>query len=241
LIDEYDVFDAKAVLLERRWEAFKSSTFTSAEVYDSIGSSHVFPTTPRQAPSIASSRGAQKADFESQRQSLTEKLNEILQDDSCMITLEQFMMIHRCVLLETKGQSGVIRKSAAVGYASPRIYRVFLPYGEIETALQNLFDQVNCLENWQQRPLLCAYYTFAILVFYIHPFHDGNGRCARLVGNLIAKKMGYPGAFRALDKTIQLSEFLQKVLNTIDMLQNTRRARQARLISNRKENTSMWF
>ncbi|KAE8953019.1 hypothetical protein PR001_g33051, partial [Phytophthora rubi] len=92
------------------------------------------------------------------------------------------------------------------------------------------------------RPLLCAYYAFAVLVFYIHPFHDGNGRCARLLGNLVAKKLGFPALLRAADKTIQVPEFLQKAIVTMEIIRNSRRqTRQTRMLSTRRENSSMWF
>lgn len=167
-------------------------------------------------------------------------INEILHDTSCVITRNHLFAIHQCLLPASSGQAGVVRTTLAVGYASARIYRVFIPAGEIEDALNTLISTLN---EAKHRPLLCAYYVFAMLVFYIHPFHDGNGRCARLVGNLVCKKLGFPPLLRAGDKTIQLAEFLQKAIVTMETTRNNlRQARQTRMLSTtRKENSSMWF
>lgn len=229
---QYDAFSRRADLNTRHWDGSRPGTLTSSDLYDAIGAAH-------EAPSAKSSSQSESV---SARKRLLEIMNGVLADSSCVISYEQLMEIHKCLIPESSGQAGVIRSSAAVGYASPRIYRVFLPAGEIDEALRNLVATLNDAGRWTQRPLLCAYYAFAVLVFYIHPFHDGNGRCGRLLGNLLAKKHGYPSLLRAADKTIQVGEFLQKAVVTMEAIQNTRRqTRQSRLLSARKENTSMWF
>ncbi|CAI5709982.1 unnamed protein product [Peronospora destructor] len=226
---EYDAFERKAALAEC-CDGAKPITFTFSELYDAIGSAHDTPVTRRSLSA------------DNPRIQLLDVINEIMHDTSCVITRDHLFALHKCLLPASSGQAGVLRTNLAVGYASPRIYRVFLPAGEIEDALDNLIDTLNDANHWKHRPLLCAYYAFAVLVFYIHPFHDGNGRCARLLGNLVCKKLGFPALLRAADKTIQVAEFLQKAIVTMEIICNNRRqTRQTRMLSTRRENSSMWF
>ncbi|KAJ0394710.1 hypothetical protein P43SY_001544 [Pythium insidiosum] len=227
---EYDTFDRKSELDAVAWDGAKSSMFTSSDLYDAIGAAHD-PPTPRRPGAAADPR-----------KRVLDVINEIMDDTSALISFDQLMRLHATLLPEQSEHAGLLRTSAAVGYASPRIYRVFLPAGEISNALRDLIATINDTSRWATRPLLCAYYAFAVLVFFIHPFHDGNGRCARLLGNVISKKLGFPGIFRAADKTIQLTEFLHKAVVTMEIILNSRRqSRQSRVLSTRKENTSMWF
>ncbi|CAI5738296.1 unnamed protein product [Peronospora destructor] len=226
---EYDAFERKAALAEC-CDGAKPIAFTFSELYDAIGSAHDTPVTRRSLSA------------DNSRMQLLGVTNEIMHDTSCVITRDHLFALHKCLLPASSGQAGVLRTNLAVGYASPRIYRVFLPAGEIEDALDNLIDTLNDASHWKHRPLLCAYYAFAVLVFYIHPFHDGNGRCARLLGNLVCKKLGFPALLRAADKTIQVAEFLQKAIVTMEIICNNRRqTRQTRMLSTRRENSSMWF
>ncbi|KAG2789952.1 hypothetical protein PC129_g18408 [Phytophthora cactorum] len=226
---EYDAFERKAELADC-CDGAKPATFTSSDLYDAIGSAHDTPVTRRNSSA------------DNPRKQLLDVINEIMQVTSCVITREQLFALHKCLLPASSGQAGVLRTDLAVGYASPRIYRVFIPAGEIEDALDKLITTLNDASRWEHRPLLCAYYAFAVLVFYIHPFHDGNGRCARLLGNLVAKKLGFPPLLRAADKTIQVPEFLQKAIVTMEIIRNSRRqTRQTRMLSTRRENSSMWF
>ncbi|KAL4087945.1 hypothetical protein PRIC1_012376 [Phytophthora ramorum] len=226
---EYDTFERRSELVDC-CDGAKPATFTSSDLYDAIGSAHDTPVTRRSSAA------------DNPRKQLLDVINDVMHDTSCVITREQLFALHKCLLPASSGQAGVLRTDLAVGYASPRIYRVFLPAGEIQAALDKLIETLNDAKRWEHRPLLCAYYAFAVLVFYIHPFHDGNGRCARLLGNLVAKKLGFPSLLRAADKTIQVPEFLQKAIVTMEIIRNSRRqTRQTRMLSTRRENSSMWF
>ncbi|CAH0474447.1 unnamed protein product [Peronospora belbahrii] len=226
---EYDTFKRKAELADC-YDEGKSVAFTVSDLYDAIGFAHDTPVTCRRSLT------------DNPRITLLDVINKIMHDTSCVITRDHLFALHQCLLPVSSGQAGILRTTFAVGYASSRIYRVFIPAGEIEDALDNFIHKLNDVNTWTHRPLLCAYYAFAVLVFYIHPFHDGNGRCARLLGNLVCKKLGFPPLLRAADKTMQLAEFLQKAIVTMEIIRNSRRqTRQTRVLSTRKENSSMWF
>jgi fido (protein-threonine AMPylation protein) len=151
---------------------------------------------------------------------------------------------------------GQLRSTSAVGYASPTLYRVFLPCGEIIEALQYVISLLilpSLASSSSPRnvsrsalhvhPLLLSYYIFASLVFYIHPFCDGNGRLARLVANLVAKKEGYAMPLTAsTDKTVQLDAFLRTALHRLVHCENLRRREhKTKTRSSAEQSTSTWF
>lgn len=207
--------------------------FTSSQVYETIGASH--DTQSRGIVGLTSSRDE-----------IVGMLNQMLQaDDEHDITLDQMCALHRVVVSGTCG--GMIRDHAAVGYATSRIYRVFMPATELREGLAHVFKTLErepsqAKSKCKAYPLLRAYYLYAALVFYIHPFIDGNGRIARLLGNLIALKHGFPALFRSSDKTLQLDEYLHRAVITIEVANNSKRQnRRNRTHVGRKENVSMWF
>ncbi|CEG49486.1 FOG: Ankyrin repeat [Plasmopara halstedii] len=214
LENEYDAFKRK-IELAKCCDGSQTTVITSSDLYDVIGAAH----EPLKIDGYASRNYSRK--------DLLDVMNEIMHDTSCIISQKQLVALHERLLSTSSGQAGVFRTDLAVGYASSRIYRVFLPAEEINDAIEIYIKRLNDETRWTQRPLLRAYYAFAVLVFYIHPFHDGNGRCARLIGNLVAKKLGYPFLLRASDKTIQLVEFLEKAIVTVEILRSSRRQTRA--------------
>jgi len=60
-------------------------------------------------------------------------------------------------------------------------------------------------------PILRAYYAYSGLIFFIHPFEDGNGRVGRIICNMLLVEGGYPTAVVSNDKTLTLVEFIKKV------------------------------
>ncbi|EQC26090.1 hypothetical protein SDRG_16042 [Saprolegnia diclina VS20] len=224
LADEFDRSGLQAKLANRAFEGFSSTPFTLSDVYDALGSAH-------------DRKGAFRPSTPPPTAALLSILNTILVDPRSVVSYDQVLTLHRAVCEAAGETGGMARENAAVGYASERIYRVFLPAEEIASAL-TLY--VGTLNQPFQHPLVAAYYAFAALVFFIHPFYDGNGRTARLLGNVLARKGGFPSIFRHLDKTIQLTPFLETAIHTLEMQETVRRTRQGRLAKGSKT-TSTWF
>ncbi|RHY34858.1 hypothetical protein DYB32_001826 [Aphanomyces invadans] len=154
LLGEFDRFIGKAKLANlRSQDSFRTTKWTMTDLYDTVGNAHDKRTLFR---------------------SVLTALNTILDDTTCVITFDQVKALHDAIFEHGDG-GGAIREDAAVGYASERIYRVFLPAVEIEPALREYVATLND-EAALPHPLLRAYYAFSALVFYIHPFYDGNGR-----------------------------------------------------------------
>ncbi|ETW09343.1 hypothetical protein H310_01715 [Aphanomyces invadans] len=224
LLGEFDRFIGKAKLANlRSQDSFRTTKWTMTDLYDTVGNAHDKRT-------LRSPAGV------SDKSSVLTALNTILDDTTCVITFDQVKALHDAIFEHGDG-GGAIREDAAVGYASERIYRVFLPAVEIEPALREYVATLND-EAALPHPLLRAYYAFSALVFYIHPFYDGNGRCARLLGNILARKGGFPPVIRHQDKTIQLAGFLETMLNTVDLHEDAIRFRRNRLAG---KTTSTWF
>ncbi|OQR95132.1 hypothetical protein THRCLA_08017 [Thraustotheca clavata] len=223
--EEFEKFGLKAKLANRAYDGLMSTPFTMSDVYDALGSAHDRKDQFKSATSATNT-------------TLLSTLNTILVDKRGLISYDQLMQLHQAIFSSSAENGGIVRDHAAVGYASERIYRVFLPAEEIPRALQLYVSTVN--SNTFDHPLLAAYYAFAALVFFIHPFYDGNGRSARLLGNLVARKSGFPSIFRHVDKTLQLLSFLETAVHTMDMQDTVRRSRMGRLAMGNKT-TSTWF
>ncbi len=170
---------------------------------------------------------------------ITAVLNDVLlRTDDEIISLEDIQKLHASVMGQV---STSYRTMPAVGYATTQVYRNFLPSAEIPQALKRY---LHTLRSLARCPVVCIYYAFAMLVYYIHPFQDGNGRCGRLVANVVARKLGYPWIFRSQDKTLQFREFRTKVCEILIVQASV--ARQHRRIQvGAKEGggsrASMWF
>ncbi|ETV88424.1 hypothetical protein, variant 1, partial [Aphanomyces astaci] len=164
LANEWDRFRGKDKLASTpSQDSFRSAKWTTSDVYDTVGNAHDNQTLFRRSPVGVGDRSRVLA-----------VLNAILDDTSAMLTFDQITALHEAIF-EQGHDGGAIREDAAVGYASERIYRVFLPSVEIELALRQYVTTLND-PTALPHPLVRAYYAFAALVFYIHPFYDGNGR-----------------------------------------------------------------
>jgi hypothetical protein len=65
-------------------------------------------------------------------------------------------------------------------------YRIFLPFYEIEEAIEEIFKMEKVYD------LKSLYKIYIQIVEWIHPFEDGNGRCCRLFFTVYLRCIGIP-------------------------------------------------
>ena len=208
----------------------KSRALSSRDLFETLGVRSTSPTSRSRSSSSSSKSPSSSKGFGSMAgsppklhpKSLLETANALF--DQTMLSRNSLLELHSCLDLP-ESIRGTFRNTAAVGWASSRIYRSFLPAAEIPHALELAFDTLETLSN----PWIASYYIFSALVFYIHPFQDGNGRIARLVTNRYAKMNELPTLLASSDKTIQFEEVLHA---RVSSRQPTRSCHQQQ---------SMWF
>lgn len=136
-------------------------------------------------------------------------IEEIAQKKTKNIKRTDVLAIHRIIL------RGIDDPNAG----SYRAYDVYVNKGGGEkhmfpapNKIQNLMDNFYLWlkENKNMHPVLLASEAHYRLVS-IHPFIDGNGRCARLLMNLILIQNGYPPA---IIKMVKRKEYIQIIQNT---------------------------
>jgi Fic family protein len=138
-----------------------------------------------------------------------------------LVTREHLFSIHRAFLVDEGRWDGEStpsqpRRECVVGsFQFYKFYRCFLPYSEIDAAIDEFVDTMNSAAMQARHPLVQAYYAFSTLIFFIHPFHDGNGRLSRLIGNMILRKHNYPCVITYIDKVLNFPEFVRKVSDSL--------------------------
>jgi len=132
-------------------------------------------------------------------------------DRFAWFSIENILKLHSSLQLEATIPRGAFRKTVAVGsHQFYTFYRVFMPHEEVPDAMAELVATLNS-EQWRSaHPVLVAFVVFAVLVYYIHPFQDGNGRTSRMLANLIVWLTGLPMILSHTDKIITLSEFVRR-------------------------------
>lgn len=136
-------------------------------------------------------------------------IEEIAQKKTKNIKRTDVLAIHRIIL------RGIDDPNAG----SYRAYDVYVNKGGGEkhmfpapSKIENLMDNFYLWlkENKNMHPVLLASEAHYRLVS-IHPFIDGNGRCARLLMNLILIQNGYPPA---IIKMAKRKEYIQTIQST---------------------------
>lgn len=127
------------------------------------------------------------------------------------ITEEIILDLHRLILRENDDQN-------AGRYRDKKVYlsgSYFVPPEAQEVPLKmNTF--INQLEESKKHPIIAAADAHLGLVT-IHPFIDGNGRCARLLMNLILIKDGYPPAIILMSRREEYIKYLEKAQASNDL------------------------
>lgn len=135
-------------------------------------------------------------------------IEEIAQKKTKSIKRTDVLAIHRIIL------RGIDDPNAG----RYRVYDVYVNKGEGKkhmfpepSKVENLMDNFYLWlkENKNMHPVLLASEAHYRLVS-IHPFIDGNGRCARLLMNLILIQNGYPPAIIKMTKR---KEYIQSIQN----------------------------
>lgn len=143
---------------------------------------------------------------------ICELCSQLVAGPNVPITVEAVTSLHRALNLADDVDVGVYRREPVVGsFMFYRFYRSFLPADEIQEGMDILCESLNAPEMHELHPFVQAHYAFSTLVYFIHPFEDGNGRIARLIGNIILKRNGYPWAIDHTDKILTMNSLLQKI------------------------------
>lgn len=132
-----------------------------------------------------------------------------------MMSIKSIMDMHKCFNVDEDVDKAAFRREVTVGsYQYYSQYRVFMPHQEIPTAFTLLLETANSERMRQAHPIVQALYIYSGLVYFVHPFEDGNGRMARLLSNLVLKREGYDFALSYKDKVVPFKDYVSKVLAT---------------------------
>lgn len=114
-----------------------------------------------------------------------EAVNAIFLSDSPPLTRFSISLVER--IRRTLDLEPAFRRNQVIGVTSSTNghYRIFLPQGEVETAMNELTSTYN------GNKLTDLTTMYKILVEWIHPFEDGNGRTFRLLFTLLLRSKGY--------------------------------------------------
>mmetsp|Transcript_13610 Transcript_13610/g.31307 ORF Transcript_13610/g.31307 Transcript_13610/m.31307 type:complete len:1005 (-) Transcript_13610:140-3154(-) len=165
------------------------------------------PTVPATTPSDA-------APAKSDAKEVSAKIAELQQkrrDWPKAIETDEVKLIHRCLTLDVN-LSGEYRREIVTGTGNHiSAYRCFVPYEEVERLMEFLFNYANSHPACASNQALRAYLVYSVLVYFIHPFKDGNGRTGRIVANCILKAAGFPALITHHDKVLSFDAFFWRV------------------------------
>lgn len=127
--------------------------------------------------------------------------------------LKDMLELHNTFNVDEQVVKSAWRKEMTVGsFHFYEQYRVFLPAEEIPGAMEELVQMVKSEMIKRLHPIAQAYYFYAGLVYFIHPFEDGNGRMGRIMSNSILRRFGYKPALSFSDKAVSFQQYIEKVI-----------------------------
>ncbi len=100
-------------------------------------------------------------------------------------------------------ESGVYRNHAEGVFDGEKVIFVAPPEKLVPSLIKDLFEW---LENDLDTPLLIKSCIFHYEFVFIHPFNDGNGRCARLWQNVILSKWNNIFSFIPIESLIEKNQ-----------------------------------
>ncbi|EKX36933.1 hypothetical protein GUITHDRAFT_145428 [Guillardia theta CCMP2712] len=169
------------------------------------------PSAPAAAPAAAP---ADNPPAKSDAKEVAAKIAELQlkrKDWPKTIDTKEVKQIHRCLTLDVN-LSGEYRKEIVTGTGNHiSAYRCFVPFEEVERLMDFLFDYANSHPACSSNQALRAYLVYSVLVYFIHPFKDGNGRTGRILANCILKAAGFPALITHHDKVLSFDAFFWRV------------------------------
>ena len=141
---------------------------------------------------------------------LLKQINELIMH--CLPPAELFNKVVELLI----GQPN--RKQAVIGTINNYTYRIFLPFNEIDIAMEQLFT--DCEPNLFIQ--LFKYYHY--ILEWIHPLEDGNGRCTRFFLTIYMRAHGIPIVINSDYKVLSLEDFKKLVsqsLRKLDVSEDT--------------------
>jgi len=114
--------------------------------------------------------------------------------------------------------SGAMRQMAVLGVVTHHLYRTFLPPVELSKAWRYLGRRVVDLTANQHKVATAVIVMYKSVLEFLHPFHDGNGRFARVVATILLRRGGYDRTLiNSENKILSVKEFFDLLMRQHSM------------------------
>jgi len=120
-----------------------------------------------------------------------------------LVSLEFVLEVHRRMFAATSGDTAGRLKTKRVVIEGGGYSIRTLPPEKAELFLRTLCERTNAALGGEEHSRLLTIAEFVLDFLAIHPFHDGNGRAARLLSTYLLERCGYHFArFYPVDNVI---------------------------------------